>query len=176
MMQGRNQLLCAKFEQLKVNIPFISVRFWCGRVRASTKRPNFAALWELAGALYPSHTRDVALTRFTPPMPFRVCRLPEHPAFAATASARGKAKPEAHSKAEGTSKLGALPEWRLADLYEKPDAPKLESDLKEAEREANAMQDRYAGKLAKLLDGAKGGTALAEAVRAFEWLKDQMGW
>src|SRR5499426_1281786 len=108
-------------------------------------------------------------------MPFKVCRLPEHPAFAATASARGKAKPDTHSKAEGTSKLGALPEWKLADLYEKPDAPKLESDLKAAEREANAMQDRYAGKLATLLDGAEGGAALAEAVRAFESLSDLMG-
>jgi oligoendopeptidase F len=108
-------------------------------------------------------------------MPFKVCRLPEHPAFAATAPARGKAKPETHPKAEGTSKLGALPEWKLADLYERPDAPKLESDLKTAEREANAMQDRYAGKLAKLLDGAKGGAALAEAVRAFESLNDLMG-
>ena len=106
-------------------------------------------------------------------MPFKVCRLPQHPAFAATAPARGKAKPE--TPAEGTSKLGALPEWKLADLYERPDAPKLESDLKTAEREANAMQDRYAGKLAKLLDGAKGGAALAEAVRAFESLNDLMG-
>ena len=108
-------------------------------------------------------------------MPFKVCRLPEHPAFAATAPARGKAKPETHPKAEGASKLGALPEWKLADLYERPDAPKLESDLKTAEREANATQDRYAGKLAKLLDGAKGGAALAEAVRAFESLNDLMG-
>jgi oligoendopeptidase F len=107
-------------------------------------------------------------------MPFKVCRLPEHPAFAATASARGKAKPE-HPKAEGTAKLGALPEWKLADLYERPDSPKLESDLKTAEREANAMQDRYAGKLAKILDGPKGGAALAEAVRAFESLNDLMG-
>jgi oligoendopeptidase F len=108
-------------------------------------------------------------------MPFKVCRLPEHPAFAATASARGKAKPETHPKAEGTSKLGALPEWKLADLYERPDAPQLESDLKAAEREANAMQDRYAGKLATLLDGAAGGAAVAEAVRAFESLNDLMG-
>jgi oligoendopeptidase F len=108
-------------------------------------------------------------------MPFKVCRLPEYPAFAATASARGKAKPETHAKAEGAAKLGALPEWKLADLYEKPDAPKLESDLKTAEREANAMQDRYAGKLAKLLDSAKGGAALAEAVRTFEGLNDLMG-
>src|SRR5262245_36894608 len=106
-------------------------------------------------------------------MPFKVCRLPEHPAFAATA--RGKAKPETHPKAEGTSKLGALPEWKLADLYERPDAPQLESDLKAAERVANAMQDRYAGKLATLLDGTQGGAALAEAVRAFESLNDLMG-
>jgi oligoendopeptidase F len=108
-------------------------------------------------------------------MPFKVRNWPEHPAFAATASARGKAKAETQSEAEGTSNLGALPEWKLADLYERPNAPKLESDLAAAEREANAMQDRYAGKLAKLLDGGKGGAALAEAVRTFEALNDLMG-
>ncbi len=37
------------------------------------------------------------------------------------------------------------------------------------------MQDRYAGKLAKLLDGNKGGAALAEAVRTFEALNDTLG-
>ena len=108
-------------------------------------------------------------------MPFKVHHTPGQPAFAATAAAKGKAKPETHSKADGASKLGTLPEWKLADLYAGPEAPKLQADLQTAERDASAMQDRYAGKLAKLLDGAKGGAALAEAVRAFEALNDLMG-
>ncbi len=108
-------------------------------------------------------------------MPSKIRNWPEHPTFAATASARGKAKTETHPEAEGTSKLGTLPEWKLADLYEKPDAPKLKADLEAAERAASAMQDRYAGKLAKLLDGSKGGAALAEAVRTFEALNDTLG-
>ncbi|HET7211640.1 MAG TPA: M3 family oligoendopeptidase [Methyloceanibacter sp.] len=108
-------------------------------------------------------------------MPSNVRNGLEHPTFAATASPRGKAKPEIHPAAEGTSNLGTLPEWKLADLYEKPDSPKLKADLEAAERAASAMQDRYAGKLAKLLDGGNGGAALAKAVRKFEVLNDTMG-
>ncbi len=37
------------------------------------------------------------------------------------------------------------------------------------------MQERYAGKLAALADGGKGGAALAEAVRDFEALNDVLG-
>lgn len=108
-------------------------------------------------------------------MPFNVRNWPERPAFAATASARGKAKAGTHPEAEGASKLGTLPEWKLGDLYERPDSSKLKADLEAAEHAADAMQDRYAGKLAKLLDGGKGGAALADAVRAFEALNDTMG-
>jgi oligoendopeptidase F len=100
---------------------------------------------------------------------------PEGAAPAATVSAKGKMKAEAHENAGGKSRLGALPEWRLADLYDGRDSPKLKADLANAERTANDMQDRYAGKLAKLLDGGKGGAALAKAVREFEALNDIMG-
>ena len=75
----------------------------------------------------------------------------------------------------GEAKLGTLPEWKLADLYEGTDSPKLKADLQTSERAADSMQDRYAGKLAKLLDGGKGGAGLAEAVREFEALNDIMG-
>ena len=37
------------------------------------------------------------------------------------------------------------------------------------------MQSRYAGKLAKLLDGGKGGAEIAQAVREYEALNDVMG-
>ena len=100
---------------------------------------------------------------------------PEPPVYSATASAKGKAKPHPVGAAEGKAKLGTLPEWNLTDLYAGPESPKLKTDLETSERAADAMQERYAGKLATLLDGGKGGAALAQAVREFEALNDIMG-
>ena len=97
---------------------------------------------------------------------------------ATAASARGKTKPKskpASAPARGKSKLGALPEWNLADLYAGPDAPALKADLRTSERAADAMQEAYAGKLTALADGGKGGKALAKAVREYERLSDLMG-
>ena len=52
---------------------------------------------------------------------------PEHPLYAATASAKGKAKPpKLDPSAWRKAKLGALPEWNLADLYEGPDVAKAQ--------------------------------------------------
>jgi oligoendopeptidase F len=100
---------------------------------------------------------------------------PEHPTYAATAAAKGKAKRRALASTEAKPKLGKLPEWNLADLYEGPDAAELKADLATSERAADAMQERYAGKLAALLDGGKGVAGLAQAVREFEALNDTMG-
>ena len=95
---------------------------------------------------------------------------------ATAAAARGKTKPKpASAQARGKPKLGALPEWNLADLYEGPDAPALKADLQASERAADAMHEAYAGKLAVLADGGKGGKALAKAVRDYEALSDRMG-
>jgi oligoendopeptidase F len=99
---------------------------------------------------------------------------PGHPYYAVTASTKGKAPAKPH-EAGGKAKLGTLPEWNLADLYQGPDSPKLKSDLETSERAADAMQERYAGKLAALLDGGKGGAPLAQAVREFEALNDILG-
>ena len=82
----------------------------------------------------------------------------EHPLLAASVSAKGTAKPREIAESGGEAKLGTLPEWKLADLYEGTDSPKLKADLQTSERAANSMQDRYAGKLAKLLDGGNGGS------------------
>jgi oligoendopeptidase F len=98
-----------------------------------------------------------------------------HPFYAATASARGKAKPSDRADGGGKAKLGDLPEWNLADLYEGPEAAKLKTDLETSERAADAIQERYAGKLMSLLNGGKGGAQLAQAVREFEALNDIMG-
>ncbi|MGB6910879.1 MAG: M3 family oligoendopeptidase [Methyloceanibacter sp.] len=94
------------------------------------------------------------------------------PAYAAAAPARGKTKPASD---EATPRHEPLPEWNLADLYEGPDAPELKADLETSERAASSMQEHYAGKLAALADGGKGGAALAQAVREFEVLNDVLG-
>jgi oligoendopeptidase F len=96
-----------------------------------------------------------------------------HPAYAA--SAKLKAKRDSAAKLSAKRKLGSLPEWNLADLYSGAEAPELKSDLTTAERAADAMQERYAGRLALLLDGGKGGYAIAQAVREFEQLNDLLG-
>ena len=46
--------------------------------------------------------------------------------------------------------LGALPEWRLQDLYEGMDSPRFAADLERAEREAKLFAEVYRGKLARI--------------------------
>ena len=108
-------------------------------------------------------------------MTFKLSNWSPSPTYAATASAKGKAKRRGLTEAGGKAKLGSLPEWALADLYDGPESPKLKADLQTSERAAEAMQERYAGKLVTLLDGGKGGAPLAQAVREFEALNDIMG-
>jgi oligoendopeptidase F len=91
------------------------------------------------------------------------------------ASHAAKAKRSDIAGATERPKLGDLPEWNLTDLYEGPESPALKADIETAERAAEAMNERYAGKLAGLLDDGKGGVALAGAVREFEALNDVMG-
>ncbi|NRG17309.1 M3 family oligoendopeptidase [Rhizobiales bacterium] len=69
--------------------------------------------------------------------------------------------------------LGSLPEWNLADLYPAMDAPEVAADLERAEREAQAFEERYKGRLGDL--AGKSGAELAEAVKAYEALDDLMG-
>ena len=92
-----------------------------------------------------------------------------HPMRAATHAAKAEAK------LAGKPKLGELPEWNLGDLYDAPESPALKRDLETAEQAAEAMHERYAGKLSNLLAGGEGGAALAQAVREFEALNDVMG-
>ncbi|MGH6749929.1 MAG: M3 family oligoendopeptidase [Methyloceanibacter sp.] len=98
-----------------------------------------------------------------------------HPIYAANAGAKVKVKRADAAEVPATRKLGSLPEWNLADLYSGADAPELKNDLTTSERAADAMQERYAGKLATLIDGGTGGHALAQAVREFEALNDLLG-
>jgi oligoendopeptidase F len=71
--------------------------------------------------------------------------------------------------------LGALPEWRLGDLYDGMDSPRFAADLARAEREAKQFAATYSGKLAELADAPEGGQALAAAVAAYESLQDLTG-
>jgi oligoendopeptidase F len=84
-------------------------------------------------------------------------------------SARRAAKPRS------ASRLGALPEWNLADLYAGIDDPQVKRDLDRADTESLAFEEAYKGKLAALAEGADAGAALAEAVRRFEALDDILG-
>ncbi len=63
--------------------------------------------------------------------------------------------------------LGTMPEWDLSALYDGPDSPGLEADLKAADAAARAFGERYQGKLAELT-----GEALGEAVAEYERLNE----
>ena len=76
------------------------------------------------------------------------------------------------SAAEG---LGALPQWRLDDLYEGMESPRFAADLERAGREARAFAERWRGRLAEIAAGADAGPTLAEAVTGYEALQDLTG-
>jgi oligoendopeptidase F len=163
---------CAKIVQWKGKYPLyhgsILVRPW---LWGPLKGPKHVVYGPLRRRSPPPTLESDSPLRFKDSM----SNWPEHPVYSATASAKGKAKPHPVGAAEGKAKLGTLPEWNLTDLYAGPESPKLKTDLETSERAADAMQERYAGKLATLLDGGKGGAALAQAVREFEALNDIMG-
>src|SRR5260370_9828202 len=71
--------------------------------------------------------------------------------------------------------LGALPQWRLDDLYEGMNSPRFAADLERAQREAKQFSESYRGKLEALADSTQGGERLAEAVKAYEALQDLTG-
>jgi oligoendopeptidase F len=79
------------------------------------------------------------------------------------------------SPAPASADLGALPEWRLQDLYEGMDSPRFAADFERAEREARVFAEAYRGKLGELAGGPDAGETLAEAVSAYESLQDLTG-
>jgi oligoendopeptidase F len=52
---------------------------------------------------------------------------------------------QARDRAAERARLGALPEWNLADLYASPQSETLKKDLETGERAADAMHENYAG-------------------------------
>src|SRR5688572_12623717 len=90
-------------------------------------------------------------------------RLTERPAHMAQSG---------EASASAAIDLGAMPEWKLADLYPAPDAPEIERDFATAAAQAKRLKQTYQGKLVAMgRDGAK----LAQAVKEYEQLADLMG-
>src|ERR1700735_2652343 len=71
--------------------------------------------------------------------------------------------------------LGALPEWRLQDLYEGMDSPRFAAELERAEQEAKRFAEAYRGKIANIAAEPDAGETLAVAVKAYESLQDLTG-
>src|ERR1700734_1145859 len=68
--------------------------------------------------------------------------------------------------------LGALPEWRLQDLYEAMESPRFAADLERAEQEANFFAEAYRANVWDLASGSDAGETLAVAVKGYESLQD----
>src|ERR1700691_5843293 len=83
--------------------------------------------------------------------------------------------PEAALLASPAPDLGALPEWRLQDLYESMESPRFAADLERAEREAKLFAETWRGKLSEFVDRPDAGESLAAAVKAYESLQDLTG-
>ncbi len=81
----------------------------------------------------------------------------------------------ANAKDAGAPDLGALPQWRLDDLYEGMDSPRFAADIKRAAADAASFAASYQGKLAELAKGADAGERLYAAVGAYEALQDLTG-
>jgi oligoendopeptidase F len=79
------------------------------------------------------------------------------------------------SKKSAAKALPALPEWNLADLYPRPDAPEVRHDLDRVDADSIAFEDAYKGRLAGLTAAPGAGAALAEAIRRYEAIDDRAG-
>ena len=81
----------------------------------------------------------------------------------------------ASSPSPASTDLGALPQWRLDDLYASMDSPRFAADFERARREAKSFAETWRGKLAAIAGADDAGARLAEAVRAYEALQDLIG-
>ena len=82
---------------------------------------------------------------------------------------------QAAAAAAAAPDLGALPEWRLDDLYSGMDSPIFAADLQRASEEAKAFSRTYRGELESLAKDPGAGAKLGEAVRAYEAIQDLVG-
>src|SRR5882672_9185118 len=87
----------------------------------------------------------------------------DHPPNVDPMPAPTKRAPAKHAaKSAAGARLGALPEWNLADLYAGIDDPKVKRDLDRADQYAVAFEEDFTGKLASLAERPAAGRALAE--------------
>ncbi|MGA2043672.1 MAG: M3 family oligoendopeptidase [Roseiarcus sp.] len=71
--------------------------------------------------------------------------------------------------------LGALPEWRLDDLYSGMDSPVFAADLARAREDAKEFARSWRGRLDGLARGAGAGARLGAAIGAYEAIQDLVG-
>jgi oligoendopeptidase F len=71
--------------------------------------------------------------------------------------------------------LGALPEWRLADLYAGVEDPAFAADMARALADSKTFAQDYRGRLVELLSAPDAAARLFEAVRRYEALDDLLG-
>lgn len=96
----------------------------------------------------------------------------------ARSSIRKAAKParnRAPKAKGGAPRLGALPEWNLADLYPAMDSPQVKADLDRSAAECVVFEKDFRGRLAALAAAPDGGRKLAEAVRRYEAIEERLG-
>jgi oligoendopeptidase F len=87
--------------------------------------------------------------------------------------ARSAAKTSKPAKVAKPTKLGALPEWNLADLYPAIDSPALKRDLDQGDADCVAFEKDFKGRLADM--AANDPAALGGAVKRYETLEDLLG-
>src|SRR5579883_1382158 len=87
----------------------------------------------------------------------------------------GAFQAESSNAAAGEPDLGALPEWRLDDLYSGMDSPAFAEDARRAASEAKSFAAAYRGKLAEIARSEAAGDKLAAAVRTYESMQDLVG-
>jgi oligoendopeptidase F len=100
--------------------------------------------------------------------------MPQASSAAVKRTAKPVTKP-APTKAGGSGKLGALPEWNLADLYPGLDSPEIKRDLAKVDVDCLDFERAYKGKLADLAAGPDAGRALVAAVKKYESTDDLLG-
>jgi oligoendopeptidase F len=99
--------------------------------------------------------------------------MPAKPRAARSAQSRSAKSHAGTSRA--ASRLGALPEWNLSDLYAGIDDPRIKRDLDRADADSVAFEEAFKGKLAALADRPDAGSALLQAVKRYEALDDLLG-
>jgi oligoendopeptidase F len=84
-------------------------------------------------------------------------------------------KTSSRPKPTKTTKLGALPEWNLSDLYSGLDSPEINRDLEQADSDCAAFEQDFKGRLAAMAADSGAGGALAGAVKRYEAIDDRLG-